>query len=104
MEDESANEMDSNHPLPSHHHHHPHHMDPMLNDSRKRTNHQPGNYHTPMGMVDSLAQQQNFVPGKDKVTDIFQWSWFVCSSWRYGYRCFILTITSINLLTIEFTE
>lgn len=63
MEDESANEMDSNHPLPSHHHHH-HHMEPMLNDSRKRTNHQTGNYHTTLGMVDSLAQQQNFVPGK----------------------------------------
>jgi len=33
MEDESANEMDSNTPTPSHHH-----IEPTLNDSRKRTN------------------------------------------------------------------
>ena len=69
MEDESANEMDSNHPLPSHHHHqqhHHHHLDPMLNDSRKRTNHQAGNYHAPLPMVDTLAQQPNFVPGRSK--------------------------------------
>lgn len=33
MEDESANEMDSNHPLPSHHH-----LESNINDARKRTN------------------------------------------------------------------
>lgn len=39
MEDESANEMDSNHPLPSHHQaHHLHHLDMSLNDSKKRSN------------------------------------------------------------------
>ena len=62
MEDESANEMDSNHPLPSHHH-----LDPMLNDSRKRTNHQTGGYHSSLVMVDDIAQQsaqqQNFLSG-----------------------------------------
>jgi hypothetical protein len=39
MEDESATEMDSNHPPPSHHQtHRQHHLDIPLNDSKKRTN------------------------------------------------------------------
>ena len=39
MEDESATEMDSNHPLPAHHQtHHQHHLDMTLNESKKRTN------------------------------------------------------------------
>jgi hypothetical protein len=63
MEDESANEMDSNHPLPSHHHH----LEPVLNDSRKRTNHQTGNYHSSLGMIDGIGQQtgqqSNFLSG-----------------------------------------
>jgi hypothetical protein len=63
MEDESANEMDSNHPLPSH----SHHLEPPLNDSRKRTNHQTGNYHPSLTMNDEIgqqtAQQQNFLSG-----------------------------------------
>ncbi len=66
MEDESANETDSNHPLPSHHH-----LEPILNESRKRTNHQTGNYHSSLVMVDGIAQQtgqqqqqqQNFLSG-----------------------------------------
>lgn len=35
MDDDSATEMDSNHPLPAHHQHH---LDVNLNDSKKRTN------------------------------------------------------------------
>jgi hypothetical protein len=39
MEDESATEMDSNHPISSHHQtHHQHHLDITLNDSKKRPN------------------------------------------------------------------
>lgn len=39
MEDESANEMDSNQPISSHHStHHQHHLDIPLNDSKKRSN------------------------------------------------------------------
>ncbi len=39
MEDESATEMDSNHPIQSHQQtHHQHHLDITLNDSKKRTN------------------------------------------------------------------
>lgn len=39
MEDDSGNEMDSNHPIPSHHQtHHQHHLDMTLNDSKKRPN------------------------------------------------------------------
>ncbi|CAF0755781.1 unnamed protein product [Adineta steineri] len=63
MEDESATEMDSNHPLPSHHQtHHQHHLDIQLNDSKKRTNndiqsHQVGNYHTTLSMVNGINQQ-----------------------------------------------
>ncbi|CAF2511227.1 unnamed protein product [Rotaria sp. Silwood2] len=62
MEDESANEMDSNHQLPSHHH-----LDPTINDSRKRTNQsqQAGNYHPSLSMVNGIGQQttqqQNFL-------------------------------------------
>jgi len=60
MEDESANEMDSNHPHSSHHH-----LEPILNDSRKRTNHQTGGYHPSLTMADDIAQQsgqqQNFL-------------------------------------------
>ncbi|UJR08407.1 hypothetical protein I4U23_012677 [Adineta vaga] len=62
MEDESANEMDSNHPISSHHHH-----EPNINDSRKRSNqsHQTGNYHSsiPMGNGSGQpsGQQPNFL-------------------------------------------
>lgn len=39
MEDESATEMDSNHPVPQHHQsHHQHPLDVNINDSKKRTN------------------------------------------------------------------
>jgi hypothetical protein len=62
MEDESGTEMDSNHPHSSHHH-----IDPTLNDSRKRTNHQTGNYHPSLSMTDGIGQQtgqqQNFLSG-----------------------------------------
>lgn len=62
MDDESGNEMDSNHPLSSHHH-----LEPTINDSRKRPNHQTGNYHPGLSMPDGLGQptgqQQNFLSG-----------------------------------------
>jgi hypothetical protein len=67
MDDESGNEMDSNHPLPSHHH-----IEPTLNDSRKRPNNQTGNYHPVLSMTDGIGQQttqqqqqqqQNFLTG-----------------------------------------
>ncbi|CAF0877398.1 unnamed protein product [Adineta ricciae] len=61
MEDESANEMDSNHPIPSHHHH-----EPNINDSRKRSNqsHQTSNYPPSLPMVNGAGQpsgQPNFL-------------------------------------------
>jgi len=62
MDDESGNEMDSNHPLSSHHH-----IEPPINDSRKRPNHQTGNYHPNLSMNDGIGQQttqqQNFLTG-----------------------------------------
>jgi hypothetical protein len=77
MEDESANEMDSNHPPPSHHH-----LDPILNDSRKRTNHQTENYHTSLRMADGIAQQtvqqqQNFLSGFFVYLKNFNWLIFI---------------------------
>jgi hypothetical protein len=46
MEDESGTEMDSNHPLSSHHQtHHQHHLDVTLNDSKKRTNNHNSVFH-----------------------------------------------------------
>ena len=46
MEEDSANEMDSNQPISSHHPtHHQHHLDLPLNDSKKRSNnHNPVHY------------------------------------------------------------
>ncbi|UJR37851.1 hypothetical protein I4U23_030541 [Adineta vaga] len=68
MEDESANEMDSNHPLPSHHQtHHSHHLDMSLNDSKKRSNnenhsHPPGNYHPTLSMANGISHQSSQQP------------------------------------------
>jgi len=60
MDDESGNEMDSNHPISSHHH-----LDPILNESRKRPNHSTANYHPSLTMIDGLgpstAGQPNFL-------------------------------------------
>lgn len=57
MDDESGNEMDSNHPIPSHHH-----LDPILNESRKRPNHSTANYHPSLAMVDALGQSTGVQP------------------------------------------
>lgn len=52
--------MDSNHPISSHHH-----LDPILNESRKRPNHSTANYHPSLTMIDGLgpstAGQPNFL-------------------------------------------
>ncbi|CAF2971892.1 unnamed protein product [Rotaria sp. Silwood2] len=71
MEDESATEMDSNHPLPSHHQtNHQHHLDVTINDSKKRTSnhnqsHQASNYRPSLSMINGINQQtpqkQNFL-------------------------------------------
>lgn len=64
MDDDSATEMDSNHPLSGHHQtHHPHHLDvSSLNDAKKR----PNNHHqvTTKIILDVLV--------RERVTMIFE--------------------------------
>lgn len=57
MDDESGNEMDSNHPISSHHH-----LDPILNESRKRPNHSTANYHPSLTMIDALGSSAGAQP------------------------------------------
>ena len=104
MEDESANEMDSNQPLPSHHH-----LEPMVNESRKRTNHQTGNYHSSLAMVDGMGQptgaQQNFLAGWGfDLEGNFSIKTFSFSSRNHRNRRLVFTLTSIDLFTTKFTE
>jgi len=72
MDDDSATEMDNNHPLSGHHQtHHPHHLDvSSLNDAKKRPNnhhqsHQTTNFHPSLSMINGLnpsaVQAQNFL-------------------------------------------
>lgn len=60
MDDESGNEMDSNHPIPSQQQQQQqhHHLDPILNESRKR----PANYHPSLAMLDGLGQSTSIPP------------------------------------------
>ncbi|CAF1503785.1 unnamed protein product [Rotaria magnacalcarata] len=70
MEDESATEMDSNHPIPSHHQtNHQHPIDATINDSKKRTNNhsQASNYLSSLAMINGITQQN---PQKQKFLSV----------------------------------